>query len=149
VKEGGTYINVHTAACGPGEIVVSIAPFFFGSVERLARRAFERLGVANTREGNGVLLFVVPSRRRLVVLADEGAHARAGQEAWDRAASAVSARFARGEFDQGLSEGVRLIGAALARHFPPDPEARGRDELPNTIDFGGRSTSGPRGGGSG
>jgi uncharacterized membrane protein len=55
------------------EIVVSIAPFFLGRVWSAARRAFARLGVAGTRARNGVLVFVVPSRRQVVVLADDGA----------------------------------------------------------------------------
>src|SRR3990167_8956642 len=58
------------------EIVVSIAPFFLGRAWSAARRAFERLGVARTRERNGVLVFVVPSRRQVVVLADDNALAR-------------------------------------------------------------------------
>jgi uncharacterized membrane protein len=31
-----------------GEIVVSVAPFFWGSVEKAARRAFARLGITQT-----------------------------------------------------------------------------------------------------
>ena len=53
-----------------GEIVVSVAPFFLGSVQRAADRAFVRLGVSRTRERNGVLIFVVPSRRSFVILGD-------------------------------------------------------------------------------
>ena len=41
---------------------VSLAPFFWGDVRRVAERAFTRLG------RHGVLILVVPSRRQFVVL---------------------------------------------------------------------------------
>jgi uncharacterized membrane protein len=53
-----------------GEIVVSVAPFFWGNVEKAARRAFVRLGISRTQARNGVLFFIVPSRRLFVVLGD-------------------------------------------------------------------------------
>ena len=56
-----------------GEICVSVAPFFWGSIEKAADRAFIRMGVARTKHRNGVLIFVVPSRRKFVVLGDSGA----------------------------------------------------------------------------
>ena len=62
-----------------GEIRVSVAPWFWGNVERAADRAFSRLGMTQTRERNGVLLFVVPSRRSFVVRGDTGIHAKVGQ----------------------------------------------------------------------
>lgn len=118
-----------------GEIVVSIAPFFIGNVHKLARRAFERLHVAKTNDRNGVLFFLVPSRHRLVLLGDEGIHARVGQEFWEKTASALSAHFRRGDFTGGLVEGIAEIAAVLAEHFPLDPNTPAKDELSNEIDF--------------
>ncbi|HZA51699.1 MAG TPA: TPM domain-containing protein, partial [Myxococcaceae bacterium] len=62
-----------------GEIRVSVAPLFWGSVRKEAERAFVRLGMSRTKERNGVLFFVVPARRKFVVLGDEGIHAKVGQ----------------------------------------------------------------------
>src|SRR5262245_58604385 len=118
-----------------GEIVVSIAPFFFGSVEKLARRAFERLRVEKTKDRNGVLLFVVPARRRLVLLGDEGIHAKVGQDFWETVISKVSLHFTRGEYTDGLIDGVALVGLELARHFPLSGDEEAHDELLNRIDF--------------
>src|SRR5687767_11317045 len=85
-----------------GEIRVSVAPFFWGDVERAARRAFERLGMQHTRERNGVLFFIVPSRRRFVVLGDTGIHERVGQSFWNELVAAIEPFFRRREFTEGV-----------------------------------------------
>lgn len=127
-----------------GEIRVSVAPLFWGGVRAEAERAFERLGMTNTRERNGVLFFVVPARRQFVVLGDEGIHARVGDAFWQSVAEAVSKKFHAGDFTGGLVDGIHAVGERLAAHFPH----RGPDdvnELPNAVDFGG---TGPTNSGS-
>ncbi len=118
-----------------GEIRVSVSRFFWGDVRRVAERAFNRLGMTATRERNGILFFVVPSRRRFVILGDEGIHAKVGQEFWERVAAAVSEHLRHGDFTLGLVHGIETVGEQLARHFPFDP-ATDTDELSNEIDFG-------------
>ncbi len=119
-----------------GEIRISVAPFFWGSVENAAKLAFTRLGMNQTAERNGVLLFVVPSRKRFQLLGDEGIHARVGQAFWESVAAAVSSHFHAGDFTRGLEEGIAAIGEGLALHFPHRGE-HDVNELPDTIDFGG------------
>jgi uncharacterized membrane protein len=119
-----------------GEVRVCVARFFWGNVERAADRAFVRLGMERTAQRNGVLFFVVPSRRRFVVLGDEGIHAKVGPEFWTHVAAAVSERFRRRDFTGGLVHGVETVGNELSTHFPFDP-GTDRDELPNTVDFDG------------
>jgi uncharacterized membrane protein len=118
-----------------GEICVSVAPLFWGSVEKAAGKAFVRLGMSGTKERNGVLFFVVPARRRFVVMGDSGIHDRVGQEFWDSIAAVVSEKFREGDFTSGLLEGIERIGEQLAAHFPYDP-ATDRNELPDKVDFG-------------
>jgi len=117
-----------------GEIRVSIAPLFAGDVQRTAEQAFARLGMAGTRERNGVLFFVVPSRRKFAIVGDEGVHARVGQAFWDELSALISATFHDDRFTDGLVAAIERVGQRLAEHFP----AAGRenpDELPNTVDF--------------
>jgi uncharacterized membrane protein len=121
-----------------GEVRVSVSPFFWGDVRRAGERAFERLGMMRTREHNGVLFFIVPSRRAFVVLGDRGIHGRVGDELWHRVVAAMSPYFARHEFTEGVLLGIELVADALAQHFPPDPTSN-PNELPDSIDFGGGS----------
>lgn len=115
-----------------GEIRVSVATFFWGSVRRNAERAFARLGMARTRERNGVLFFVVPSRRRFVVLGDEGIHARVGDDFWAAVSRALTADFRKSEFTEGLLRGIEEVGRRLAEHFPAGAE--NPNELPDALD---------------
>lgn len=116
------------------EIRVSVAHFFYGDVARTAGKAFRRLGIARTRARNGVLIFLVPSRRQFTVLGDAGVHEKAGQAFWDGLAACLSEHFHRGEFTEGLVEGIRLAGEGLAVHFPVVP-GQEPDELPDEVDF--------------
>jgi uncharacterized membrane protein len=120
-----------------GEVRVSVSRLFWGDVEKAARRAFERMGMTQTRQRNAVLFFVVPSRRKFAVLGDTGIHEKVGQEFWARIVSAVSERFRSGDFTGGLVKGIELVGEQLASHFPYD-EATDKNELPDSVDFGGR-----------
>ena len=118
-----------------GEIRVSVSRFFWGKIEPVAWRAFNRLGMAGTKDRNGILFFIVPARRRFVVLGDEGIHARVGQEFWDGVAAAMSGDFKKGRFGEGLVRGIAEVGKRLAEHFPYDAAAD-KNELPDDIDFG-------------
>ena len=127
-----------------GEIRVSVSRFFWGDVRRAAERAFARLGMAATRDRNGILFFVVPSRRRFVVLGDEGIHAKVGQEFWERIAAAVSEQFRERDFTLGLVHGIEAVGEQLAAHFPFD-STTDVNELSDAIDFDGNGSARPRG----
>jgi uncharacterized membrane protein len=118
-----------------GEIRVSVAPFFWGDVRKAADLAFERLGMRQTAARNGVLFFIVPARRRFVVLGDEGIHAKVGTDFWEKVVAAVAAEFKKGDFTAGLVEGIATVGRELAAHFPYDP-AVDKNELPNDVSFG-------------
>jgi uncharacterized membrane protein len=117
-----------------GEIRVCVAPWFWGNVERAADRAFERLGMTQTAEHNGVLFFMVPSRHSFVVRGDAGIHARVGQTVWDELALAMSAHFRRGEFTEGLVMAIDAAAEQLAVHFPFQAE-RDANELPDEVDL--------------
>lgn len=131
VREAVRTAEEHTSA----EIVVSIAPFFIGRTWPAARRAFARLGVARTRQRNGVLVFVVPARRKVIVLADQGAHARIDAGVWPDITTRIAASFARGHGTAGLVDGIERLAHALAGPFPHE---RGDiNELPDQPIVGG------------
>ena len=119
-----------------GEIRVSVAGFFRGDTRRLGERAFERLGMKATRHRNAVLILVTPARRQVLVLGDEGIHARVGDAFWRGVIETLRARLAHDQFTAGLVEAIDAIGRELARHFPPDPEGN-PDELSNAVDRAG------------
>jgi uncharacterized membrane protein len=117
-----------------GEIMVSVAPIFWGSVEKAAQKAFVRLGITHTKEHNGVLIFVVPGRKKFMVIGDSGIHAKVGQEFWEAVAGQLSGHFRKGDFTGGLVSAVDVIGEKLERHFPYDA-ASDVNGLPDDVDF--------------
>jgi uncharacterized membrane protein len=117
-----------------GELRVSVAPFFWGSVRRAAERAFARLGMDRTRHRNGVLFFIVPSRHAFVVLGDRGIHECVGDELWTEVVRVMSPYFKRRDFTSGVLAGIDSVARALAVHFPREEDDR--NELPNTVDEG-------------
>jgi uncharacterized membrane protein len=117
-----------------GEIRISIAPWFWGSVDRAADAAFVRLGMTQTAERNGVLFFLVPSRHTFVVRGDSAIHQHVGQAFWDQLATTMSAYFRRREFTEGLLWAIGAAADRLASHFPGRHESD-VDELPNDIDI--------------
>ena len=86
-----------------------------------ALQEFHLLGLRGTRERTGVLLFVSLFEHRVVVLGDEGIHAKVGDEHWNRTKDALLAGIARGSLAEGLGAGVRACGEVLAEHFPRAP----------------------------
>jgi uncharacterized membrane protein len=118
-----------------GEIRVSVAPFFWGNVHRVAELAFERLGMRSAPQHNAVLFFVVPSRRSFTVLGDEGIHARVGEEFWSGLTADMAKRFRGGDFTGGLVHGIETVGRELAAHFPAAPSGH-VNVLPDDVDFG-------------
>ncbi|HEX3746879.1 MAG TPA: TPM domain-containing protein [Bryobacteraceae bacterium] len=119
-----------------GEIRVAVSRPFWGSVRRAAEKAFVRLNMTATKDRNGVLIFVVPLRRRFVVLGDTGIHERVGQEFWEQVVRIVSEKFRQRDFTEGLVQGIAVIGEQLSTHFPYDP-ATDKNELPDDIDYEG------------
>jgi uncharacterized membrane protein len=83
------------------------------------------------------LFFIVPSRRRFVVLGDEGIHQKVGQEFWDGVAAHLTEHFHAGDFTEGLVDGIAEVGSQLAAHFPYD-RTKDVNELVDDVDFGGR-----------
>ena len=116
------------------ELRVSVSPFFWGNVDKTARRAFERLKMHETAERNGVLFFVVPSRRAFVVLGDRGIHERVGDDFWQSVVREIEPYFRAGDFTGGLIAGIATAGLALATHYPYEPTSD-RNELPDDVDI--------------
>jgi uncharacterized membrane protein len=98
-------------------IHVSIAPHVRGDVRNAAERAF-RKHLARAPQRNGVLFFVVPSRREFAVIGGAGAHEALGQPTWDAVAAIVQAQFFAGDPTAALVSGIEEISRALAAHFP-------------------------------
>jgi len=114
-----------------GEIRVFLSHKKHDDAVAAAQHAFDRLGMAKTRERNGVLIFVAPKARKFAVIGDAGVHQRCGDEFWKALADEMSGHFRQAEFTTGIIHGIRKAGDLLARHFPRRPGDA--NELPDDI----------------
>ena len=116
-----------------GEVRVHVSQKTVADATADAARQFEALGMTQTAERNGVLLFVAPVSQTFAVVGDEGIHARCGPGFWKDVAAAVEADFRAGRFTDGIVKGVARVGDALATHFPRTEGVTDRNELPDDV----------------
>ncbi len=90
---------------------------------------FARLGVANTRHANGVLVYVQLVDHCIEIVADRGISAKVPQGEWDGICRRMESAFRAGDFEAGALAGIAEITALLARHFPAG--GVNPDELPD------------------
>jgi uncharacterized membrane protein len=114
-----------------GEIRVHITNRVPADLEQRAVRRFHLLGMAATKERNGVLLYIAPRAHKFHLLGDLGIHERCGPGFWQEVAAGIETHFRKGEFLDGVLEAVGRIGEALAKHFPMNPHDV--NELPDTV----------------
>jgi len=104
-----------------GEVRVSISAKHIDDPVAAAQAEFLRLGMNQSPERNGVLIFVAPRAHKFAVIGDEGVHAKCGDEFWRQLADAMSGYFRKSEFTPGIVHGVQKAGELLAQHFPRHP----------------------------
>ncbi len=101
-----------------GEIRVVISRKAKGDPLEAARRTFARLRMHETRERNGVIIFLAVADRRFAIFGDEGIHRIVGQGGWEHIRDGMAERFRKGDFAGGLVYAVEEVGKVLAEHFP-------------------------------
>jgi len=119
-----------------GEIRVHVASDRVEDAAAAARSHFERLGMTQTKERNGVLILVAPESQRFAVLGDEGLDQFCGEGFWDEVVASMGGAFREGRFTEGLVAAVGRVGEVLAEHFPRRPGEVDTNELPDAISRG-------------
>lgn len=117
-----------------GEIRVHIDQDCTGPVLDRAASVFEKLGMVNTRERNGVLLYLAVKPHKFAIIGDAGINSKVPENFWDGIKSHMLGRFSQGAVAQGLIEGIEIAGKELKAHFPW--HNNDENELPNEISFG-------------
>ena len=97
----------------------------------LAVKDFEKLGIANTRDNTGILIFLLFEERYFDVLADEGIYEKIPDEVWNKLEAKLKDEFANGDFFKGIMHIIEHMGEALSREFPR--KADDVNELPDEI----------------
>lgn len=94
-----------------------------------ALELFGTLGVWDTAENNGVLIYVLMAEHDVEIIADRGIASRVDAAEWQALCAVMEAHFREGRFREGALAGIEGVGDLLARHFPNAPGDR--NEQPN------------------
>ena len=89
---------------------------------RLAQAQFYQQGVHLTRHHSGVLFFVSLAERYVEIVADKGIHEKLGDAHWRGIIDLFVTRVRRGKVVDGFVDAIGACGAAMAEHYPPDPD---------------------------
>ncbi|MBS0399268.1 MAG: TPM domain-containing protein [Proteobacteria bacterium] len=95
-----------------------------------ARAVFAHLGVWNTEQNNGVLIFLLLADRDVEIIADRGLTNRVTAAEWEGVCRLMEGHYREGRYLEGSVAGVEAVGSLLARHFPAQG-AHPRNELPD------------------
>lgn len=101
-----------------GQIRVSISHRKVDEPVAAAQAEFIKLGMDQSPNRNGVLIFVAPRTHKFAVIGDAAVHAKCGDEFWRKLADAMTGYFRKSEFTPGIIHGVQKAGELLAEHFP-------------------------------
>ncbi len=119
-----------------GEIRVYVESHcrFMDAIDRAAE-IFYSIKMENTKQRNGVLVYVAMKDKQLAVFADEGIFTKAGKGFWSDAVKKMLSHFNKDNYAAGVAAVVDEVGKALAFHFPYDA-ATDKNELSDDIVFG-------------
>jgi uncharacterized membrane protein len=117
-----------------GEIRVHIERTSKIDAYERALEVFHYLKMDTTKLRNGVLIYLAIEDRSFVIFGDQGINDVVPVDFWESTRDIMLSHFKKGDFAQGLIEGVLKAGKELESHFPW--EDLDRNELPNKISKG-------------
>ncbi|WP_299111573.1 TPM domain-containing protein [uncultured Winogradskyella sp.] len=117
-----------------GEIRVHIEQQCDIDVYERTLDVFHILKMDNTKQQNGVLIYVAVDNKAFVIFGDQGINNVVDTDFWNSTRDKISIQFKSGNFKQGIIDGVKEAGKVLSKYFPWDHGDR--NELDNSISKG-------------
>ena len=97
----------------------------------LAVKDFEKLGMADTKDKTGILIFILFKERFYDILADEGIYEKIPDGVWNDLEGKLKNEFSQGAYVNGILHIVKNMGEILTREFPR--KADDVNELPDEV----------------
>lgn len=121
--------ELHTS----GEIRLHVEDNCTSNPYERALEVFYLLKMENTKERNGVLLYIAIKDRKLAIIGDQGIHEKLSNDFWDNIITKLQENFKNEIFAKGIIEAILEIGNQLSTYFPLNNDDK--DELTNEISF--------------
>lgn len=104
------------------------------TIER-AQAVFGELQMHQTKDRNGVLLYLAVKDREVALLGDEGIHQKVGTAFWEKQVAEMIQLFKQNNLTEGMVKCIEQVGQVLVEKFPYDSTSD-QNELSDDIVFG-------------
>lgn len=116
-----------------GEIKVHIENHCRGDVEERSLFVFNRLKMNETKQHNGVLIYLAVRDHKFAILGDEGINKVVEPDFWNDIRNLMATAFKEGRFAEGLEQSILRCGEKLKTHFPYQSDDV--NEIPDEISY--------------
>jgi len=117
-----------------GEIRVHIESTCKNNVLDRAAWLFRKLKMHETKERNGVLIYLSINDRKFAIIGDSGINKVVPEGFWNQIREIMISHFSKGEFAQGITSGIEKTGEQLKQYFPWQTDDV--NELSDEISYG-------------
>ncbi|MEO5714985.1 MAG: TPM domain-containing protein [Luteolibacter sp.] len=100
------------------EIRICVSYKLLWRYERYAWKVFDRAGMRNTRQRNGVLIVMMPVMKKVIVIGDTGINAVVPEDFWKTTVAAMIHEMHESTALDALREGLTRVGDLLSVHWP-------------------------------
>lgn len=97
----------------------------------LAVKDFEKLGMTNTKDKTGILIFIIFDERYYDILADEGIYSKIPDSTWKSIEDKIVDEFSNEGYLNGILHIIDRMGEVLSKEFPRS--ADDVNELPDEV----------------
>jgi len=116
-----------------GEIRIAVEKHCKGDAYERATVYFHELGMDQTSQHNGVLIYLATEDHKFAIIGDKGINKLVPADFWETTKTAMKAHFMAGNLCEGIIAGIALAGEKLSIFFPNKNDDV--NELPNDIIF--------------
>jgi len=117
-----------------GEIRVHVENKCSEEVLDRAAWLFKKLKMHETKDRNGVLIYLSVNDRKFAIIGDAGINKVVPEGFWNDIKEMMIGHFKKGEFALGLINGIEKTGEHLKQFFPHQDDDV--NELPDEISYG-------------
>lgn len=117
-----------------GEIRVHIESRCGEEVLDRAAWLFSKLKMNETKDRNGVLIYLSVNDRKFAIIGDSGINKVVPEGFWDEIRQIMISHFSKGEFARGIIAGIEKSGQQLKHYFPWQTDDV--NELSDEISYG-------------
>ena len=103
-----------------GEIRVHIEKHSELTVLQRASEVFFELNMDHTEKRNGVLIYIGVEDHRFAIIGDRGIDTVVPDDFWETTKNSMRTQFIKGNFCQGIIDGITVAGQQLQTYFPWD-----------------------------